>query len=60
MEALLRYSDRGSPALTSDLFLLCPNSFGTAKTRRLVTTHSFDLVGAGRHALHCQSAGKSP
>ena len=47
MEALLRYSDRGSPALTSDLFLLCPNSFRNANTRRLVTTLSMDLARAG-------------
>ena len=47
MEALLRYSDRGSPALTSDLFRLCPNSFSNPKTRRLVTTDSYDVVRPG-------------
>ena len=47
LEALLRYGDTGSPALTSDLFLLCPQSFQDAKTRRLVTTHSFDLNRPG-------------
>lgn len=51
LEALLRYNDRGSPALSSDLFLLCPKSFGDpgigAKARRLVTTHSFDLDRPG-------------
>jgi len=47
MEALLRYGDRGSPALTSDLFQLCPNSFANAKTRRLVTTHAFDVDRPG-------------
>src|SRR5262249_12731581 len=30
LEALLRYSHKGSPALTSDLFLLCPQSFQNA------------------------------
>lgn len=51
LEALLRYGDRGSPALSSDLFLLCPKSFGDPtigpKARRLVTTHSFDLDRPG-------------
>jgi hypothetical protein len=47
LEALLRYGDKGSPALLSDLFLLCPQSFSSAKTRRLVTTHSFDLARPG-------------
>ncbi|MBY0523188.1 MAG: hypothetical protein K2R98_07305 [Gemmataceae bacterium] len=47
MEALLRFGDCGSPALTSNLFLLCPQSFQSAKTRRLVTTHSFDLSRPG-------------
>lgn len=44
LEALLRYRDIGSPAMSSELFQLCPNSFQDAKTRRLVTTHSFDLA----------------
>lgn len=49
MEALLRYGQTGTQALTSDLFRLCPQNFGdptdpvaAAKRRRLVTTHSFD------------------
>src|SRR5262249_50650770 len=51
MEALLRYGDTGSPALTSDLFRLLPINLGdpsmqsdpvlAAKIRNLVTTHSF-------------------
>src|SRR5262249_48437461 len=36
LEALLRFGDTGSPALTSELFQLCPNNFANAKTRRLV------------------------
>ena len=51
MEALLRYADMGSPALSSDLFRLCPLSFGDpgmgGKARRLVTTHSMDLDRPG-------------
>ncbi len=51
MEALLRYNDRGSPALTSDLFRLCPQSFGDPTlgppARRLVTTHAFDVDRPG-------------
>jgi hypothetical protein len=41
MEALLRYSDTGSPALTSDLFRLLPANLQNPTTRNLVTTHSF-------------------
>ncbi|MBY0523682.1 MAG: hypothetical protein K2R98_09790 [Gemmataceae bacterium] len=47
LEALLRYGDKGSPALRSDLFLLCPKSFADAKARRLVTTHAFDVDRPG-------------
>jgi hypothetical protein len=47
MEALLRYGDSGSPALSSDLFMLCPQSFTSAKARRLITTHAFDVDRAG-------------
>jgi hypothetical protein len=47
MEALLRYGDTGSPALTSDLFRLCPVSFADGRIRNLVTTHSFDLDRPG-------------
>jgi hypothetical protein len=49
LEALLRHGDTGSPALTSELFRLCPVNFGdptdprgSTRRRRLVTTHSFD------------------
>jgi hypothetical protein len=47
LEALLRYGDTGSPALTSELFRLCPDSFTDPRGRRLVTTHSFDLDQPG-------------
>jgi hypothetical protein len=56
MEALLRYGDTGSPALTSELFRLCPLNFGdpvdaaaAARRRGLVTLASFDpdLPGIG-------------
>jgi hypothetical protein len=47
LEALLRYGDTGSPALTSELFQLCPVNFANASTRRMVTTHSFDLDQPG-------------
>jgi len=47
MEALLRYGDSGSPALSSDLFRLCPRSLAEPRTRRLLTTHSFDLLRPG-------------
>jgi hypothetical protein len=49
MEALLRYGDTGSPALTSDLFRLCPGNFGdpldpvsAGRRRGSVTLASFD------------------
>jgi hypothetical protein len=42
LEALLRYGDTGSEALTSELVRLCPRNFADDRTRRLVTTHSFD------------------
>ncbi|MCI0462448.1 MAG: hypothetical protein L0Z62_36315, partial [Gemmataceae bacterium] len=47
LEALLRYGDTGSPALTSELFRLCPTNFRDARRRRLVTTTSFDLDKPG-------------
>jgi hypothetical protein len=47
LEALLRYGDTGSAALTSELFQLCPANFANASIRRLVTTHSFDLDQPG-------------
>jgi hypothetical protein len=42
LEALLRHGDTGSEALTSELTRLCPRNFADPRTRRLVTTHSFD------------------
>jgi hypothetical protein len=47
MEALLRYLETGSPALTSELFRLCPTNFNNDKTRGLVTTRSYDLDRPG-------------
>jgi hypothetical protein len=56
LEALLRHGDTGSPALTSELLRLCPHIFGadpstdplaSARRRRLVTTHSFDVDKPG-------------
>jgi hypothetical protein len=53
-EALLRYGDTGSPALTSDLFRLAPLNFGdrrdplgAARRRGLVTTVSWDTDRPG-------------
>jgi hypothetical protein len=49
MAALLRFGDKGSALLTSDLLAMLPNNFsdpndpaGAARRRRLVTTDSFD------------------
>jgi hypothetical protein len=59
MEALLRYGDTNSPALTSDFFRLCPNNFmfpNDPRTRtdgskwfarNLLTTISFDVDTPG-------------
>lgn len=47
LEALLRYGDKGSPALSSELFRLCPQNFSDPRLRRLVTTHSFDVDKPG-------------
>lgn len=47
MEALLRYGDTNSPALTSDLFRLCPVNLTEQRLRGLLTTHSFDLGRPG-------------
>ncbi|MFN4259211.1 MAG: hypothetical protein ACK4RK_07920 [Gemmataceae bacterium] len=53
MEALLRYKDMGSPALTSEIFRLMPNNFDdssspdAARRRRMVTTYSMDSSGPG-------------
>jgi hypothetical protein len=54
LEGLLRYGDTGSPALTSELFRLCPRNFGdpadaagSARRRGLVTVHSFDVDRPG-------------
>jgi hypothetical protein len=46
-ESWVRYADEGSPSMTSEVFMLCPQSFATAKTRRLVGWQSFDTVSAG-------------
>src|SRR5262249_42428945 len=46
-----RYGDNGSPSQPSEIFQVCPRSFGDPatgpKTRRLVTTHSFDVDQPG-------------
>jgi hypothetical protein len=42
LEGLLRDGDTGSQALPSELRRLCPSNFADARTRRLVTTLSFD------------------
>ncbi len=47
LELLLRLHDCGSPALTSDLARLCPQTFSDVRTRRLVTTDSWDLDRPG-------------
>jgi hypothetical protein len=47
LEALLRAGDTGSEAFSSELLRLCPTCFADARTRRLVTTHSFDLDKPG-------------
>jgi hypothetical protein len=50
MEALLRYDDTGSLALTSELFRLCPmnlGGLGSDRRRNLITTRSFDLDRPG-------------
>jgi hypothetical protein len=60
MEALLRYGDRGSPALTSDLFRLCPTSFQNFQTRWSVTTHSFDLLQPGVSPSIWQAPNTTP
>jgi len=64
MEALLRYGDAGSPCLTSQLFVLCPKSFSDpatgAKTRRLVTTHTFDVDQPGVTPWLWQAPGAAP
>jgi hypothetical protein len=51
MESLLRYGDTGTPSQPSEIFQVCPLSFGDPtngpKARRLVTTHSFDVDQPG-------------
>src|SRR5262249_14811053 len=53
VEALLRYGDTGSPALTSELFRLAPQNFGdrndpeSIRRRNLVTVHSCDIDRPG-------------
>jgi hypothetical protein len=75
MEALLRYLDTGSPALTSDLFRLLPASLDpmrsvngngvpdpsvAAKIRNLLTTHSFDLDRPGVRPWIWQDGTSAP
>ncbi len=47
MEALLRYGDKGSPALLSEWFKLFPTNMKNARLRNLVTSDSFDLDRPG-------------
>jgi hypothetical protein len=54
LEALLRYADTGSAALTSEIFRACPQNFAdgldpvaAARRRGLVTLRSFDLDRPG-------------
>jgi hypothetical protein len=47
MEVLLRFGGSSTPSLRSDLLGLCPLDFAVDRTRRLVTTHSFDLSKPG-------------
>jgi hypothetical protein len=47
LEALLRHRDTGGPALTSDLFQLCPKNFADIRRRSMVTTASADLRRPG-------------
>ncbi len=47
MEALLRYGDKGSPALTSDPFRLLPQNFAQTRARNLVTLRSFNVAAPG-------------
>lgn len=61
MEALLRYGDRGSPALGSTLFNLCPTSLNPANNpaaRHQVTTLSMDLARPGvMPSMYIQAGG---
>ena len=43
MEALLRFNDTTSYALSGDLLSLCPNVFSQQRARSMVTTRAFDL-----------------
>jgi hypothetical protein len=43
MEALLRYGDKGSPALPSVLMRLLPQNLSQARVRGLISTDTFDL-----------------
>jgi len=43
LEAILRYGDTNSPALTSNLFKLMPGALNDARIRRLITTQSMDV-----------------
>lgn len=50
MDAVLRYGDTGSPSLPSRLFRLIPRNLADPKSRRLITTHSFDFDRPGVEA----------
>ncbi len=60
LEALLRYGDTGSEALTSELARLCPRNFANPRIRRLVTTHSFDRDQPGLSPWVYHYPGDSP
>jgi hypothetical protein len=51
MRSLLLYGDTGSPSEPSEIFQICPRSFGDPtngpKARRQVTTHAFDIDQPG-------------
>ena len=47
LEALLRHHDTNSPALTSDIAILCPKNFSNERFRRMVTTASSDVRRPG-------------
>jgi hypothetical protein len=43
LEAILRYGETNSPALTSNLFTICPQNMSLPNVRRMVTTASYDI-----------------
>ena len=47
LEALLRHGDTNSPAVTSNIPILCPKNFANERLRRMVTTASSDLRRPG-------------